>query len=676
MTSRHRAAGRPRTLLYVVSVSGLLTALPTLAQEAQREDDRDGRGTRLAPVLVEGIGFGNAAEEANLAADIDREQIETFRPATAKDLFRGESAVTVSGSVTANQKVYVRGIEETNLATSIDGARQNNKLFHHNATTIIDPRLLKSARVDAGVAPADAGPGALAGSIAYETVDVSDLLAPGRDLGGYVETGYETNGDTWSTLGSAYGRQNGFEGLLFLNNADGDDYEDGDGDEVRGSAAELTSGLGKVAYEAETGDRIELSYERVTDEGVRPYRANIGNIIGGRPVPETRIYDLERENVILSYENTRADGLWDPQVTLAFSGTDLQTTEEALATGDTIEYRADSRSYNATLANEMHFDGGSVNVGVDGYTERAKFFSDFYNSEEEADNVGLFAQARMNASSRLALSFGGRIDHQDFTGTGGQEQDNTGISGNASAEFALTDWLALEAGASSSFGGIELAETYIQNPDWDYDDIDPVRGKNRFAGFTVRQSNVTFSAQAFRTDIENGRTPSFGDGPALTRDFQSEGYDLSLGYDWTSGYVRAAFSSVDTQIDGGAADSFLGNYFTVPLGETASLTAVQRIDALGVTVGGTAEFAFDEDSPASGGAGSTDAIQEIDGYEVFNLFVEYVPRRFENLSLRASVDNVFDEAYANRGNYGQEFATVEPLQDPGRSFGLSARLTY
>ena len=37
---------------------------------------------------------------------------------------------------------------------------------------------------------------------------------------------------------------------------------------------------------------------------------------------------------------------------------------------------------------------------------------------------------------------------------------------------------------------------------------------------------------------------------------------------------------------------------------------------------------------------------------------------------------VFDEAYAERGTYGQEFSTVEPLLSPGRSFAFSTRVTF
>lgn len=89
-------------------------------------------------------------------------------------------------------------MEETNLAVTIDGTRQTNKIFHHSTTNLIDPSLLKRVRVDPGVAPADAGPGALAGAIAYETVSAGDLLAPGRTIGGFATAGFSSNGRTFT----------------------------------------------------------------------------------------------------------------------------------------------------------------------------------------------------------------------------------------------------------------------------------------------------------------------------------------------------------------------------------------------------------------------------------------------------------------------------------------------
>ncbi|WP_156496865.1 TonB-dependent receptor plug domain-containing protein, partial [Alcanivorax sp. HI0083] len=104
-------------------------------------------------------------------------------------------SVSVGGSIPVNEKVYVRGVEETAMLVTVDGARQNNKVFHHNATNLIDPSLLKSASAAAGVASADDGPGALGGALKYETVDVADMLAPGDNLGGFLNGRYASNGD-------------------------------------------------------------------------------------------------------------------------------------------------------------------------------------------------------------------------------------------------------------------------------------------------------------------------------------------------------------------------------------------------------------------------------------------------------------------------------------------------
>lgn len=678
MTEKKTTASLRRALL--LTAAPLLFAPQAFAQSATGEPG----AILLDTVVVEagGEGFDEGGEtsdvsEGNTIAVIDYTEIQELSPNSVQELFRRESGVAVGGTNTFNQKVYVHGIEETNLAVTIDGARQNNKIFHHNATTVIDPRLLKAARVDAGVAAADAGPGAIAGSIAYETVDVDDLLEEGRNLGGYVEGRYQTNSETVNTYGSLYGRSNGFEALGFLNWAEGDDYDDGNGDTVRYTGVDLISGLGKVAYESLSGDRIEASYERVKDDGVRPYRANIGNVFGGRPVPESRTYDIDRQNVVLSYENVLSTGYWDPEITLAYSRTDLSTTETSLRTRQEIVYDASTDSFSGTVANEFHVEMGSIKVGVDAYRDTADFVSeaDRYRTEESADNFGAFAQARLYPIDPLLVSFGGRIDHQIFTGVNGNDQENTGASGNISLEYALTDFFTLKGGYSNTFGGIALAENFIQNPAWIYTDIDPVRGENAFAGFGVEHLGFTFDTQVFRTRIENGRVPSFRN-PNATADFLSTGYDVALGYDWLTGNVRGTFTSTDTEIDGAPVDSFLGTYFTVPVGEMFTVAAVQRFDSYGVTLGADAQIALDEDTPSLDPANPDLANRSLDGYTVVNAYLDYTPTRFENVSFRAEVENIFDEAYAERGTYGQEFSTVDPLLSPGRSFGFSTRVTF
>ncbi len=235
--------------------------------------------TVLQPIQVQGVagGRGGAGEII-----IGEREIERNNPTSLADVFRGEPGIQVGSSLPMSQKVYVHGVEETNLAVTIDGGRQGNKVFHHNATTLIDPGLLKLVDVDAGIAPADAGPGALAGAIAYETKDARDLLQ-GDGVGAFVTSSYNFNSNTFTNGVSGYGMKEGLEFLGYLNYGRGDEFTAGNGDEVLGTSTNIISGIGKVAYEFDSGDRVELSHERVRDDAPRPFRANMELITNARP---------------------------------------------------------------------------------------------------------------------------------------------------------------------------------------------------------------------------------------------------------------------------------------------------------------------------------------------------------------------------------------------------------
>ena len=66
---------------------------------------------------------------------VDGDDLETIEPDDLQDVFKNEPTVQVGSSLPISQKIYVQGIEENNLAVTLDGSRQNNKIFHHNATT-------------------------------------------------------------------------------------------------------------------------------------------------------------------------------------------------------------------------------------------------------------------------------------------------------------------------------------------------------------------------------------------------------------------------------------------------------------------------------------------------------------------------------------------------------------
>ncbi len=627
--------------------------------------------TTLDPISV----FGNATGVGEIV--ISQRDLELRNPATIADVFRGEPGISVGSSLPMSQKVYVHGIEETNLAVTMDGGRQNNKVFHHNGTNLIDPSLLKAVRVDAGIAPADAGPGALGGAIAYETKDARDML-DGDGYGGFVASNYNFNGKVFQTGVSAYGMQEGLEFLGYFNFAKGDEFKAGNGSIVEGTSTDLLSGIGKVAYEFDSGDRFELSHERVYDDAPRPFRANTG-FISGRPPwePRVRDYTLDRQNTVFSYTDSTPEGWWDPTVVLAYSSTRLEIPifpRPVAPSTVSVPYpgAGETGSFNGKVENRFSFDLGSITAGVDFYNDKAELEDPFDASTERSRNVGIYAQARLEPWERTRLSFGVRGDQQWFTGTTNEKWDNAGFSGNISGEYDLIeDLLTAKAGYSHVWAGVPLAENFIMNPRWNYGGgPDTSEADNYAFGLVAKHNGFTVEGSLFRTDIDNARTAKYAVIRAIeNHDVRSKGFELGAGYDWGDGYFKVKYANIDVSIDGKPADSDTGIYLAAPAGQFITLVAAHSFIDWGVTVGGDVEIALDNDDVAVG-------TPTLEGYKVFNTFVEYQPPSHRNLTLRAEIKNIFDETYAERATYGQEFGTVTPLYEPGRSFILSAKATF
>ena len=114
---------------------------------------------------------------------IDSDQLAKSQAQDLNDIFRKDAEISVGGSSGVSQKIYVRGLEDTMLNVSIDGAEQSGNLFHHQGRLSIEPELLKQVDVSAGAGRATDGPGALGGAIKFTTKDAHDLLTAGETYG-------------------------------------------------------------------------------------------------------------------------------------------------------------------------------------------------------------------------------------------------------------------------------------------------------------------------------------------------------------------------------------------------------------------------------------------------------------------------------------------------------------
>ncbi|MGR3248707.1 MAG: TonB-dependent receptor domain-containing protein [Paracoccus sp. (in: a-proteobacteria)] len=609
---------------------------------------------------------------AEIAAS--EEQLGDARTGTLEDVFRAEPSVTVGGGIAIAERVYVNGIDEQQLAVSVDGAAQNNRMFHHTGTNIIDPLLLKAARVDPGVAPADAGFGALAGSIAYDTKSALDLLEPGKDVGGQVTTGHATNGDTTTGALALYGRQGPVDALAYAKRATGSAYEDGDGNTVPYTGADMNSYALKLGVQL--GDwRAELGALSFKDDALRPYRANLGGVIGGRPTPEKRRYAVDQNSQTLILRRIAADGLLDPELRIAKTESKVDTFD--LPTAETLDPDFNTGvADTVSLVAQNHFDLDAVAVtaGVDNARSSGLYDGVFRGMpstfREDRTNTGLFVQAR-GSRGPVDLSMGLRYDWNRFTGAGGQQLNTDGASLNAAATWEATERLSLNAGYSTVFGGTQLAGVYefagsYQLPDA-YDALDPTRAQNIVLGAEWMAGGTTLGAELFRSSIDNVRKVVAS--AIVDRDLKSEGFRLSARQDWTGGLAILRYSDADVTLDGEGASSFdLRELGTVP-GAMLTLEARHEVVA-GLRVGGVVQHAIEEKTKGS------DTDSDWPSYTVMDVFVEYEPAAYRNVTLRAEVNNLFDRPYADRASYGGDYTEVVGQQEPGRSIALTAVVRF
>ncbi|MBY6141555.1 TonB-dependent receptor [Leisingera daeponensis] len=654
-----------------IRLSGLLcsTALTLItASAALAEDDEI---LSLDPIVVKQRDpIGNAADRATSIYVADAE-IERAAMGDLKDLFAGIASVSVGGGIPIAQKIFVNGVDMLNLAVQVDGVSQNNRTFHHVSANAFDPGLMKSVRVDPGVAPADAGPRALAGRVVMETIDAEDILEDGETFGGQSRLSYSSNGNTAQGSLTLAGRSGGFEILGYAKRATGGNYEDGDGNEMSGSAANLSAGLLKFAYEGDQGDRIELSLQEVQDNEIRNFQPNFGASSRGFAP-----YNTRRRIASLRYESGNETGLWDPSATLGFSEINVDRPSDPF--GDSTA--TSSNTYALTLQNDFHLsDSNTITAGVDYQVRESSVNATWTNGKtgEESKNLGIFAQARLEPTDRLSVSAGLRYDWQDFTGQDFAQSgtaftgSTSGASGNLSLVYDLTDSLSLRAGYSNVFGGYDLEDNFLFYQAWDYSDLQSSRAKNIVVGADWQRGSWTLGGELFKTNIDNVRGVSGN--AVVTNDFESKGFNIAATYGWDSGFARFTMNNSDVEFNGGPAESFFLVDSGTPIGKVLAFELQQEIAAMNLLVGGSVEAALSNDNGVY-----ESYTQKQPGYGVLNLFAEYSPPSLDNLTIRAAVDNVFDKRYADRSTYGTEYtsSTITAFNEPGRNISVVATLKF
>jgi hemoglobin/transferrin/lactoferrin receptor protein len=621
-------------------------------------------------------------------AQIDYKDLEAFQANDLADVFRTTPSISVGGGASGiAQKVYVRGLEDSMVNVTVDGAPQTSTLFHHIGRVTIDPDLLKQVEVQAGAGEATSGAGAIGGSIRFLTKDVDDLLAAGEDFGGRVKvSNYSNDGEQHSL--TLFGRLNDNWGVVaYYNDIDRNNAEDGDGNELPATAADQTLGFFKISGDITDNQHLSLSYETRKEKGSFTRQPNWSPLEG---VPLYKS-EGERETYVANYQLNHNDLL-----NLEVSAYHTESSFER----ELYTWKTDITSYGFDIRNVSEIGIHRFTYGIDLREDEVESgpIGDTTAAREEGTVWGAYAQAHTQVTDKLLVSYGVRYDDYAFDqrlASPNQSFDSDDVSFNAGFAYDITDAWKFSLGYAEAARGKEIGDGFTIDSSTTDPQLDAETVTNIEASLEYNTTNLNVKLAAYQSEIDDVIFDQNYAGVFYENvgTVETDGVELDLTYRWNELEIQFGFATSDAQLDpadgvysvdygkvdlAGYEHRGLGNsrgdtwnlginYYPLPnLTFGWNITHVEDLNNLEV---------FYRDNEFVWGPG----IQEIDkdGYTVHDLYAEWSP--MEHLKINLAVTNVFDKNYLDHssvGDYTEFYPNVKGYNEPGRDVRLSATYSF
>lgn len=610
--------------------------------------------------VIEVLGQRSRSSEINISIDdLDKRQAQDLN-----DIFRQESEISVGGSSGVSQKIYVRGLEDTMLNISIDGAEQSGSLFHHQGRLSIEPELLKQVEVAAGAGRATNGPGALGGAIRFETKDAHDLLHPGDKFGAQVKAGYYTNNNGYKGTASLFGEVAEDIGLLAsFSYVDGEDIEDGKGYEQPYTALEQKIALLKLSGQLTDTQYASISYDYREDNGRRLNRPHFQPSFKNESLNQ----EADRQTITLNHSYRGGEKINIDST--------LYNTDNRLAHKDHPRWGTTDGSintYGAKISNTANFSSNTLIFGADYKQDVAELStgSGTGKAEDKGTVFGLFIQDDWRLTQALTLTAGARYDWYELKDSHALELDASGFSPNVGLDFKATNDLSLFASYAQAIRGPQIKELYVV----DYKVNDPNRKEetahNTELGAKYQYQNFVAGVTFFYSKIED---VVGNEGSTITNigDLENKGATAYLGYSLEDISARLSYSQSRPELN------------DVPLSDNDM--------NIGTSVGDTwvADIAYTPTHDLEFGWNAkfverlTDVADpavnpEKPGYGVHDLYAQWLPISDEELILTLTVKNVFDKYYYDHASYSQFIGSevAKGYANAGRDFRFNVSYAF
>ena len=658
-----------KTLMLLVPVFLFSTALGLAAESAE-----------VQALEAETMEISATAIEANRGQQVDLGQAQRNLAMDMADVLRDEPSIQIGGGTRNAQRFYLRGIEASNLNIRIDGATQGRNLFQHRgATGGMDADLLKAVTV-ATLPSSDQGGGGLGGSIRFETLDAQDLATGDRPVGARLKASHASVDDAIGGSATAYGLYGDSGLLLHVSGVNTEDYTDGDGEDVHGSAGRDRDYFAKFSLVEHNGHSLRLSAEKNENSGL--YRWGAGD--SSYSDTATLNYQIsERHTQILDYRyDMPSSALVDVRLNLFHNEQSLENSDRNTET--------ETEGYGGELRNTAHFSlgktGHELRVGADFYQEDGSDEASGASrgDDNRSETFGLFIQERMTLG-RLLLSAGLRYDDYsaDF---GAQTIDGDELSPSAGAEFDLGYGLTLyggygEAVRSSGIIPVQWLVSAVDDATFNQQagkdsygkSFEPETSQRYEGGLRFQRDNLLRSGDVFKagltlfkTEIDDLIVQVGGQrGTPVTGFYNDdtievEGWELRLSWELKDLRTSVAYTRARAEDDAGELiGAGVGNRTAATTGDRLLWDTSWQVRpdfSIGYTMDAMA--GLDEDDIDRG------------GYVLHHVQVEWTTS-VDGLSVQLAVRNLLDRRYSDQTSVGTDSTAV---YEPGRDVRLA--MTY
>jgi hemoglobin/transferrin/lactoferrin receptor protein len=649
---------------------------------------------------VEKITVVGAATNLSITA----EDIEQFQANDLAGIFRSSPSVSVGGSVGVAQKIYVRGLEDAYLNVTVDGAQQTSTLFHHIGRVTVDPDLLQHIDVQAGAGEATSGPGAIGGSIRFKTKDAQDLLKDDKQFGGRVKANYFSNDGTRYS-GSLYGKLSDSWGVLgYYSTIDRDNMQDGNGDEIYGTAAEQDLLFVKASGDIAENHYLSFSLEQRDEKGEFSARPNWVVAEGAALYPS----EAQRDTYVANYR-------FEHSAMVNIEATAYQTSSSFR--GGRFDFQADIDSFGFDIRNTSETAQHKFVYGVDYRSDEVSSGPGAGATEhtEEGSVLGLYAQGYTDITADLLLSYGVRYDAYEFQQNilldeyygepvtdSASSLDDSEVNVNLGVAYELNEAWTLGLGYAQAARGKQIGDGFtIDGYLYDgsevpvvADDLVPETVDSIEASIKYSANNLNAKLSVYNSAIDNIIFEGF-EGNSVYNNIgtlDTQGVEFDVAYNWNSVDFFLGFSSADTELDprdGLYTQSYssidINGYEFVGLGNSRGNTWVAGVDydinldaSVGFSITKVDSIDIDTLHQAVD-LGWTDSLYHLNkpSYTTVDVYGQW--QVTNNLLINMAVTNLLNEQYLDHssvGDYSEVFATVIGPYEAGRDIRLSVSYDF